>query len=182
MQLAGLRPVGAGPRRSNLEVPVTTTDRIEKQIILRASRARVWRALTDPAEFETWFRVRLANDFVVGQKTTGAITAAGYENVRFEATVERLEAERHFAFRWHPGAIDPKVDYSREPTTLVAFDLLDHPDGVLLKVVESGFDRLPAHRRNEAFLGNSQGWEIQLRNIRAHVTAADAPIDTPVES
>lgn len=145
------------------------SDRIEKQIVLRAARSRVWRALTDPQEFGAWFRVRLETGFAPGQKASGAITYAGYEHVRFEATVERMEQERLFAFRWHPYAVDPKVDYSKEPTTLVEFKLADHPDGTLLSVVESGFDRVPAHRRGEAFLRNSEGWEIQLRNIESHV-------------
>ena len=146
-----------------------SSDRIEKQIVLRAKRSRVWRALTDSKEFGTWFRVRLETAFAPGQRATGAITHAGYEHVRFEATVERMEQERLFAFRWHPYAVDPKVDYGKEPTTLVEFKLADHPDGTLLSVVESGFDRVPAHRRGEAFLRNSEGWEIQLRNIESHV-------------
>ena len=150
------------------------SDCIEKQIVLRATRSRVWRALTDPNEFGTWFRVKLETGFAPGQKATGAVTYSGYEHVRFEATVERMEQERLFAFRWHPYAVDPKVDYSKEPTTLVEFKLADHPDGTLLSVVESGFDKVPAHRRGEAFLRNSEGWEIQLRNIEAHVASKRA--------
>jgi uncharacterized protein YndB with AHSA1/START domain len=150
------------------------SDRIEKQIVLRATRSRVWRALTDPKEFGTWFRVKLETGFAPGQKAAGAITHAGYEHVRFEATVERMDQERLFTFRWHPYAVDPKVDYSKEPTTLVEFKLADHPDGTLLSVVESGFDKVPAHRRGEAFLRNTEGGEIQLRNIESHVASKRA--------
>jgi uncharacterized protein YndB with AHSA1/START domain len=147
----------------------TTTDRIEKKIQLRAPRARVWRALTDSAEFGTWFRVKLDGPFAVGKNVTGNVTHPGYEHVKFEALVEKMDAERLFTFRWHPYAVDPKVDYSKEPTTLVEFHLEPTKEGTSLTVVESGFDKLPAHRRDEAFRMNSGGWEAQMQNIRGHV-------------
>jgi uncharacterized protein YndB with AHSA1/START domain len=147
----------------------TQTDRIEKSIRLAAPRSRVWRALTDAEEFGTWFRVRLDGPFAVGQRVTGRVTYPGYEHVTFEVSVERMEREKLFSFRWHPAAVDPKVDYSKEPTTLVEFRLEDAPDGTVLTVVESGFDALPASRRDEAFRMNSGGWEIQMQNIERHV-------------
>ena len=148
---------------------MSSTDRIEKQVHLRASRERVWRALTDAQEFGTWFRVKLETGFAVGQKVVGHITYPGYEHLRFEATVERMEPERLFALRWHPAAVDPKVDYSGEPSTLVEFRLEDADGGTRLTVTESGFDALPAHRREEAFRMNDGGWAIQMQNIQAHV-------------
>ena len=147
----------------------TQTDRIERSIQLRAPRSRVWRALTDAAEFGTWFRVRLNGPFAVGKRVTGNVTYPGYEHITFEVNVERMDAEKLFAFRWHPAAVDPKVDYSKEPTTLVEFRLADVPGGTSLTVVESGFDALPASRRDEAFRMNSGGWEIQMQNIAQHV-------------
>lgn len=147
-----------------------STDRIEKKVLLRAPRARVWRALTDAAEFGTWFRVKLDGGFVVGQPVRGHITYPGYEHLKFEARVERMDAEKLFAFRWHPYAIDPQVDYSDEPTTLVAFTLEDAPGGTLVTVVESGFDNLPEERRGEAFRMNEGGWATQMENIRNHVS------------
>lgn len=149
----------------------TQTDRIEQSIHLKAPRSRVWRALTQAEEFGTWFRVKLDGPFVVGQRVTGRVTYPGYEHVTFEVRVERMEPESLFAFRWHPYAVDPKVDYSKEPTTLVEFRLSDAPGGTSLTVVESGFDRLPAARRDEAFRMNSGGWEIQMQNIEQHVSA-----------
>jgi uncharacterized protein YndB with AHSA1/START domain len=149
--------------------PMTATDRIEKQTLLRAPRARVWRALTDAAEFGTWFRVKLEGGFAVGQRTRGRVTYPGYEHVTFEVVVERIEPERLFSFRWHPYAVDPAVDYSHEPTTLVEFRLEDAPGGTALTVVESGFDRLPPGRRDEAFRMNEGGWKVQMENIRCHV-------------
>jgi uncharacterized protein YndB with AHSA1/START domain len=146
-----------------------STDRIEKKILLRAPRARVWRALTDAKEFGAWFRVNLEGRFAVGQQIRGKITYPGYEHVTMEVTVERMEAEELFSYRWHPYAIDPKVDYSGEPTTLVEFRLEDAAEGTLLTVVESGFDRLPSGRRDEAFRMNSGGWDGQLKNIERHV-------------
>lgn len=147
----------------------TSTDRIEKQIVLRAPRARVWRALTDAREFGTWFRVAFDGPFAVGARVGGQLTFPGYEHVRMEIAVERIEPEYRFAFRWHPHAIDPAVDYGAEPPTLVEFTLEEIAEGTRLTVVESGFDQVPAARRAEAFRMNERGWSAQLDNVRAHV-------------
>jgi len=147
----------------------TSTDRIEKKILLRATKARVWRALTDAQEFGTWFRVKLTGPFEVGKRVTGNVTYPGYEHLKMDVMVERMDEERLFAYRWHPYAIDPKVDYSNEPTTLVEFQLESVADGTMLTIVESGFDALPAARRDEAFRMNEGGWTTQLENIQRHV-------------
>jgi uncharacterized protein YndB with AHSA1/START domain len=146
-----------------------STDRIEKTLRLRAPRSRVWRALTDSAEFGAWFGAALDGPFAPGALVTGRITIRGYEHVRFEVRVERVEPESLFSYRWHPYAVDPKVDYSAEIPTLVEFRLADEGGGTRLTVVESGFDRLPAHRRDEAFRMNEGGWKGQLENVRRHV-------------
>jgi len=148
---------------------MTVTDRIEKQILLRAPRARVWRALTDAGEFGTWFRVALDDEFTVGARVTGRVTYPGYEHLRFQVFVERMEAESRFSFRWHPHPVEPEEDDSNRPTTLVEFRIEETAGGTLLTVVESGFDHLPADLRDEAFRRNSEGWEIQMQNIRDHV-------------
>src|SRR5260221_7721188 len=149
----------------------TTTDRIEKKILLRAPRSRVWRALTRAEEFGAWFGVKLDNAFAPGAVVRGEITSPGYEHLTMELTVERMDPEQLFSCRWHPYAIDPKVDYSGEPTTLVEFRLEEVPDGTVLTVVESGFDQVPAARRAEAFRMNDQGWAAQMTNIERHVAA-----------
>ena len=148
---------------------VTSTDRIEKTLVLRAPKGRVWRAITTPEEFGTWFKAKLGGTFVVGRTTTGQITHPGYEHLTMEIQVERIEPEDFFSYRWHPYAIDPKVDYSNEPTTLVEFRLEEVPGGTMLTIVESGFDRIPAERRNEAFRMNDKGWAGQIENIRRYV-------------
>jgi uncharacterized protein YndB with AHSA1/START domain len=145
------------------------SDRIEKVIDLKAPVSRVWRALTDHQEFGTWFRVRLEGPFVPGQVSRGNITYPGYEHVRWEAVVQAMEPERRFSFTWHPYAVDSKADYSQEPSTLVEFTLEQIPTGTRLRIVESGFDRLPAHRRDEAFRMNEGGWSAQAENIARHV-------------
>ncbi len=145
------------------------SDRIEKVIDLKAPLSRVWRALTDHEEFGTWFRVRLDGPFVPGQVSRGQITYPGKEHLRWEVVVQAMEPERLFSFTWHPYAVDPKTDYSREPSTLVEFTLERIPTGTRLRVVESGFDRLPAHRRDEAFRMNDRGWGIQTEMIARHV-------------
>jgi len=150
---------------------MTATDRIERSIVLKAPRSRVWRALTDPSEFGAWFRADLSGQsFAPGQAARGPITYPGYEHVQFDVRVERVEPESHFSWRWHPYAVEPGVDYSHEPTTLVEFTLEDTADGgTRLTVVESGFDAIPSHRRDEAYRMNSGGWEGQMDNIAAHL-------------
>ena len=147
----------------------TSTDRIEKEIVMRAPRSRVWRALTDAREFGRWFRADIKDDFVAGRPARGRITHPGYEHLAFEVEVERIEPERLFSFRWHPYAVDPNKDYSKEPATLVVFELDEVPEGTRLRVTESGFDLIPAERRAEAFRMNSGGWEGQVKNIARHV-------------
>lgn len=148
------------------------SDRIEKTVELKAPVARVWRALTDHTEFGTWFRVRLDGPFVPGQTARGRITYPGYEHLRWEAVVQKMESERLFSFTWHPYAVDSKADYSGEPPTLVEFTLEKTASGTRLRVVESGFDKLPSHRRDEAFRMNEGGWGMQMNNIAQHVDAA----------
>ena len=147
-----------------------TTDRIEKKMLLRAPRSRVWRALTRAEEFGTWFRVKLQGEFEVGKQITGQVTYPGYEHVTLDVTVERMDAEKLFSYRWHPYAVDPAIDYSKEPTTLVEFHLEEASGGTMLTIIESGFDRIPKERRAEAFRMNSEGWAGQLENIERHVT------------
>lgn len=154
------------------EAGLASSDRIEKSVTLKANRAKVWLALTDSAQFGEWFRVKLDGPFTPGQSISGQILHPGYEHVRFSAQVERLQPEEFFSYRWHPYAIDPAQDYSAETPTLVEFSLQDAPEGgTLLRVVESGFDQLPAGRRDEAFRMNSKGWEGQMGNIRKYVDA-----------
>jgi uncharacterized protein YndB with AHSA1/START domain len=146
-----------------------STDHIEKTVVLRAPLSRVWRALADSREFGTWFRAALDGPFVAGETTRGHITHPGYEHLKMELEVERIEPERLLSFRWHPNAVDPERDYSAEPTTLVEFRLEEVPEGTRLTVIESGFDRIPAARRGEAFRNNAEGWAIQVENVREHV-------------
>lgn len=148
-----------------------STDRIEKEILLQAPKKRVWHALTDAAEFGAWFGVKLLGPFVVGEGVKGQITTPGYEHLTMELTVERMEEERLFSFRWHPYAVDPKVDYSSEATTLVEFTLKDEKGDTRITVVESGFDKIPEARRAEAYRMNEGGWAAQMGNIERYVSA-----------
>jgi uncharacterized protein YndB with AHSA1/START domain len=150
----------------------TSTDRIEKQIILDAPSSRVWRALTDVSQFNAWFGVSLTTPFAPGAEVSGKINIKNYDHVTMSIWIERMEPERFFSFRWHPYAIEPGVDYSTEPTTLVTFTLDETPEGTRLTVVESGFDQLPPARRAEAFRMNEGGWTAQVQNISRHVSGA----------
>lgn len=143
------------------------TDRIEKSVVLRAPRSRVWRALTDPAQFGEWFGARLSGTFTPGQRMRGQITIPGYDHLAFDVLVDRMEPERLFSYRWQPGG-DPEKDPA-EPMTLVVFELEDVPEGTRLTVTESGFDQIPLARRSKAFRENEQGWAGQLENISRYL-------------
>jgi uncharacterized protein YndB with AHSA1/START domain len=150
----------------------TITDRIERSIHVNAPRSRVWRALSQAEEFGRWFGADLQGQaFVPGRRTTGPITIEGFRHIKFDVLVERMEAERLMAWRWHPYPVDPKVDYEQEEPTLVTFTLQDAPGGTLLTVTETGFDKVPPRRRFEAFRMNDGGWAAQLRNVQRHAEA-----------
>jgi uncharacterized protein YndB with AHSA1/START domain len=149
------------------------SDHIEKRIELKAPLSRVWRALTDYREFGEWFRVKLDGPFVPGGVSRGQMTYPGYEHVRWEAVVQKMEPERLFSFTWpHPRSLERPhhpADYSNDPSTLVEFRLEKTAHGTLLTVTESGFDKLPADRRLEAFRRNEGGWAEQIKNIEAYL-------------
>ncbi len=148
---------------------IMDTNRIEKRIELKAPVARVWRALTDHVEFGQWFHVRMEGPFALGKAVRGQVTNPGYEHIKWEATVQKMEPGRLFSYTWHPYAVEAGVDYSRESPTLVEFRLKEIPGGTLLTVSESGFDKIPASRRSEAFRMHNEGWAEQLKNIKRHV-------------
>jgi uncharacterized protein YndB with AHSA1/START domain len=151
----------------------SNTDRIERSVVINAPRERVWRALSNAEDFGTWFGANLHGQrFATGQRARGQITRPGYEHVYFDVVIERMEPQELLSYRWHPYAVDPTVDYTKERPTLVTFTLKDAPgNGTLLTVVESGFDNVPPHRRLEAFRMNSRGWQGQMDNIVRHVSA-----------
>ncbi|PYT06027.1 MAG: vanillate O-demethylase oxidoreductase VanB [Acidobacteria bacterium] len=146
-----------------------TTDRIEKKIQLRHPRSKVWRALTDAQEFGSWFGAVFTEPFKPGVRLRGKVTHKGYEHMTMDVTIERMEPERLFSWRWHPGAAQPGEDFSDEPTTLVVFELQDVPGGTLLTVVESGFDQIPLARRAKAFRMNDEGWAMQMKAIEGYL-------------
>jgi uncharacterized protein YndB with AHSA1/START domain len=144
-------------------------NRVEKTIELKASVSRVWRALTDYREFGEWFRVKLDGPFVAGQISTGHLTFPGYENLKWEVMVQKIEPERLLSFTWHPYAVDPKIDYSKETPTLVEFTLEQTVGGTRLVVTETGFDKLPDHRFAEALRKNDGGWVQQMKSLETYV-------------
>jgi uncharacterized protein YndB with AHSA1/START domain len=161
----------------------TNTDRIEKKVLLRAPLERVWRAISDSKQFGSWFGVQLDGPFVAGRDTTAKIVPTSVdaevarmqkplEGMTFTIFVERVEPMRHLSFRWHPGVVEPGVDYAKEPMTLVAFELEQASDGTMLTITESGFDRISLERRAKAFAENEQGWEEQTRLIAKYLDLA----------
>jgi uncharacterized protein YndB with AHSA1/START domain len=159
------------------------TDRIERKVLLRAPLKRIWRALADSTEFGSWFGMKLDGPFAPGACVSGVIVGTTvdaevakaqkkYEGGPFEIHVEQMEPERLFSFRWHPFAVEPGIDYSAEPTTLVVFELEETAEGVMLTVTESGFDRIPLARRAKAFAANEGGWSIVVKLIEQYVQRA----------
>lgn len=147
-------------------------DCIEEKVLLRVPRARVWRALSNAEEFGAWFGVKLAGVFAPGAAVKGTITEKGYEGLPFEMAVDRIEPQQLFSWRWHPYAIDPNVDYSSEPTTLVVCRLEEVADGTVLTLVESGFDMIPAARSAEAYRMHVEGWAGQMKAIEQYLARA----------
>ena len=166
------------------EQPISTIpDRIEKSVFLRAPLARVWRAVSDAKEFGGWFGVALDGPFAPGAKLTARIAPTKVDpevakmqephaGTTFDITVERVEPMRSLSFRWHPFSVEEGVDYAKEPSTLVTFELAEAPGGTRLTITESGFDRIPIERRAKAFTANEEGWEIQTRLIAKHLEAS----------
>jgi len=159
------------------------TDRIEKSVLLRAPRKRVWRALSDSTEFGSWFGMNFDGPFVPGASMRGVIVPTAvdadvakaqqpYQGLPVEIAIEQMEPERLFSFRWHPFAIERGVDYSAEPTTLVVFELEEAPDGIMLTITESGFDRIPLARRAKAFTANEGGWGMVVKLVEKYVSHA----------
>ena len=149
--------------------PLQTSDRIEKHFQVTATRSRVWRAIADAEEFGAWFGMKLDRPFAPGATVYGRLTIPNYDHVTLEILVEKIEPERYFSYRWHPYPMDPAIDYKAEPTTLVEFTLEETAGGTAVTIVESGFDRLPASRRAEAFRMNEAGWTGQSRKLANHV-------------
>jgi len=158
-----------------------STNQIEKKMLLRAPIQRVWRALADAKEFGTWFGVKFEGTFKPGAQMKGILITtavdaevakmqAQYKGTEFSVTIEKMEQDRVFSFRWHPYAVDPKMDYSKEPTTLVTFALEEVAEGVMLTVTESGFDKIPLERRAMAFEANEGGWQIMVGVLEKFVT------------
>ena len=161
----------------------TVPDRIQKTITLRAPRSRVWRALSDSKEFGDWFGVKFDEPFAPGARMRGVLVGTSvdadvaksqrqHEGVPFDITIDRIEPERLFSFRWHPFAIEKGVDYSGEPTTLIVFEIVDVPGGTQLTVTESGFDGIPLERRATAFAANEGGWTIVVTLIEKYLAHA----------
>jgi uncharacterized protein YndB with AHSA1/START domain len=162
---------------------MSETDRIQKKTILRAPLDRVWLAISDSTQFGAWFGVAFDGPFVAGKPLKGKVVPTRvdpeaaksqetYAGAAFDITVDRVEPMKLVSFRWHPFAVDPKVDYSAEPTTLVTFELEKVAQGTQLTITESGFDRVPLARRAKAFEMNDRGWAAQVGLIQKYLAHA----------
>jgi uncharacterized protein YndB with AHSA1/START domain len=153
---------------------------IKKQVLLNSPQSRVWKALTTSSEFGTWFGMKLEGPFKAGETIKGKIapTAVDPEVAKMQEPhagkavnffVDRIEPESKFVIKWHPFAIDPNKDYSKEPMTLITFSLEKKEDGTLLTITEDGFDKIPESRRAEALKANDGGWAKQTELIQKYL-------------
>jgi uncharacterized protein YndB with AHSA1/START domain len=152
---------------------VAEMSKIERRVLIRAPRAKVWRALTEKGEFARWFGVEMTGTFQPGarveMKSTHETECKG--DVTW-VDVQEMTPERVFSWRWHPGVTDPNLDYSREPTTLVEFRLEDAEGGTLVTVTETGFDRISLARRAGVFAQNEAGWTHQMNSLESYAGQA----------
>ncbi|MBC7713960.1 MAG: SRPBCC family protein [Rhizobacter sp.] len=143
---------------------------IEKQIEINAPVTKVWSALTEAEKFGDWFKVNFTGKkFEAGKQISGQTTYPGMEHIKMEFVIKDIKPEFYFSLTWHPFAVKPDIDYSNEIPTLVEFKLEKTATGTLVTVTESGFDNIPAARRDEAFEMHTGGWEEQLKNIQNYV-------------
>ena len=156
------------------------TDRIEKQILLKAPRERVWAAVSQAEQFGSWFGMKVDGPFVPGAQLKASIVPTTvdpeiakqqepYVGMAFDFWVVDVEPMQRISFRWHPGAVEPGIDYSKEPTTLIVFEVVEEGGGTRLTITESGFDKIPLARRVAAFASNEGGWEAQTRLIEKYL-------------
>jgi uncharacterized protein YndB with AHSA1/START domain len=157
-------------------------DKIEKKVLLHAPLERVWQAISDAQQFGSWFGARFDGPFRAQSRLSGAITPTSvdpevaklqkpHEGKAFEFWVDRIEPMRYIAFRWHPFAIEPNIDYTKEPTTLIEFTLQAIGEATELTIVESGFENIPIARRADAFRANEGGWTHQMKLIERYLAS-----------
>jgi len=185
-QLNGCALLGIGCNVGATKGLLMESNQIEKRIVLKATRERVWQAISEAARFGSWFGVEFDGPFVAGTWVSGRMVPTmvdpevaqlqePHKGKRFQIYIERIEPMERFSFRWHPFAIDPAIDYAKEPTTLVTFALAEAVDGILLTITETGFEQIPAARRWEAFKANDGGWAHQTKLIEKYLALQKKP-------
>jgi uncharacterized protein YndB with AHSA1/START domain len=154
-------------------MPSDELTRIDRTIEIHAPPERVWRALTDPRELSAWFQVTIEGGIAAGQEVWMTSAHPEHQGQRFQVLFKELTPPTRFVWQWCPGAMDPKVDYSREPRTTLTFTLQPSPGGTRLSVAETGFERISLARRAKVYVDNSQGWTEVLGWIGKHVEAGN---------
>lgn len=142
--------------------------KIERTIVLRAPRSRVWRALTDGRMFAEWFGVTIEGEFAPGAAVHMVTTHPGFAGIHFTLWVERMEPEHTFTWKWHPGSEQPGPGHEAERTD-VSFTLEEVAEGTRLTAIESGFDRISLARRAKVYQEIVGGWDGQLAALEAYV-------------
>jgi uncharacterized protein YndB with AHSA1/START domain len=141
---------------------ITELSRIDRTIEIKAAPERVWRALTNSKELSAWFQVEIEGEISPDREVWMTSVHTGHAGQRFLVKVVEMTPPRRFVWQWHPGEVDPAIDYSREPRTTVTFTLEPTAVGTRLSVAETGFDEISLARRAKAHADNTQGWSEVL--------------------
>jgi uncharacterized protein YndB with AHSA1/START domain len=155
-------------------------ERIVKNVIIRAPRERVWKALTDSQEFGRWFGAQFDGPFVAGRSVRGRIAPSEVATPEEIAShpylgkpmvfqIERIEPPHRFSYRWQPLEGRDNPETFNGPSTLVEFTLDETNEGTRLTVTESGFSSIPTARRKSAYESHEGGWSVQVQRVRVHI-------------
>jgi uncharacterized protein YndB with AHSA1/START domain len=140
---------------------MSTPDEVRRTIDIRASRERVWAALTEPSELVGWFPTERAE---IDLRPGGAASFV-WEESADEAVVDIVEAPDRLVFRWRPAGLD-------RPYTTVSFTLEEIQIGTRVTLVESGFASLPDQIQEQSQQGNDAGWRDELEELKTYLEAA----------
>jgi uncharacterized protein YndB with AHSA1/START domain len=137
---------------------IAELSRIDRSIEIQAPVERVWRALTDANELSAWFQVTIEGALAQGSEVWMTSVHPAHAGQRFRVRIVDMSPPTRLVWKWHPGEVDPRVDYSREPQTTVTFTLERSARGTRLNVAEDGFDEISLTRRAKVHADNTQGW------------------------
>lgn len=144
-------------------------DTIQREIVIKAPKERVYAAITDPRQIINWFPDAIEGTLEVGERPIFEFTGYG----RNQIYVEAAQPHDYFAYRWVPGADHVLGDVLTMPNTLVEFRLAESAGVTTVTLLESGFASLPPEVAAECLKQNSGGWDFMLGRLETSFTAKE---------